>query len=66
MDAVVKRLKSKTYWVAIVGALLSAVEANSGLLSNWFPASVRAYIVMMWPVLMIALREITTSALADK
>ncbi len=66
MDAIVKRLKSKTYWCAIVGALLSAVEANSGLLSSLFPASARAYIVMMWPVLMIALREITTSALADK
>lgn len=66
MDAIIKRLKSKTYWVAIIGALLSVVEANSGFIGNFIPMPQRTYIVMMWPVMMVVLREITTTALADK
>jgi hypothetical protein len=34
--------------------------------SLYLPAEVRTAAVMLWPVLMIALREVTTSALADK
>ena len=66
MNAIVQRLKSKTYWVAIVGALLTAIDANSGFLGQFIPAPYRAYIIMLWPVLMLILRELTTSALADK
>lgn len=66
MDAVIQRLKSRTYWVAIVGALLSVVEANSGLIGQYIPTPYRAYIVLMWPVVMLALREITTAALTEK
>ena len=66
MNAIVQRLKSKTYWVAIVGALLTAIEANSGFLGQFIPAPYRAYIIMLWPVLMLVLRELTTTALADK
>ena len=66
MKAIIQRLKSKTYWVAIVGALLTAIEANSGFLGQFIPAPYRAYIIMLWPVLMLILRELTTSALADK
>ena len=66
MNAIVHRLKSKTYWVAIVGALLTAIEANSGFLGQFIPAPYRAYIIMLWPVLMLILRELTTSALAEK
>lgn len=66
MNAIIQRLKSKTYWVAIVGALLTTIEANSGLLGQFIPAPYRAYIIMLWPVLMLVLRELTTTALADK
>jgi uncharacterized membrane protein len=66
MNAIVQRLKSKTYWVALVGALLTAIEANSGFLGQFIPAPYRAYIIMLWPVLMLILRELTTSALAEK
>jgi uncharacterized membrane protein len=66
MNAIVQRLKSKTYWVAIVGALLTVIEANSGFLGQLVPAPYRAYIIMLWPVLMLVLRELTTTALADK
>lgn len=66
MQALIQRLKSKTYWVALVGALLTVIEANSGFIGQFMPAEYRPYIVMLWPVLMMALREFTTSALADK
>ena len=66
MNAIIQRLKSKTYWVALVGALLTVIEANSGFFGQFVPAPYRAYIIMLWPVLMLVLREMTTSALADK
>jgi uncharacterized membrane protein len=66
MSAILQRLKSKTYWTAIIGALLVIVEQNSGVFSLYLPAEVRTAAVMLWPVLMIALREVTTSALGDK
>ena len=66
MNAIIQRLKSKTYWVAIIGALLSVIEANSGFFGQYIPLPERTYIVMLWPVLMIALREVTTTALAEK
>ncbi len=66
MNSIFQRLKSKTYWVALVGALLTVIETNSGFIGQFMPADYRPYIVMMWPVLMLVLREFTTSALADK
>lgn len=66
MNSIIQRLKSKTYWVAIVGALLTVIEANSGFIGQFVPAPYRAYIIMLWPVLMLVLRELTTTALANK
>ena len=66
MTAIVQRLKSKTYWAAIIGAMLVVIEQNSGVFSMYLPIEVRTAAVMLWPVLMIALREVTTSALSDK
>jgi uncharacterized membrane protein len=66
MNLILQRLKSKTYWVAIVGALLTIIEANSGFIGQFVPAPYRAYIIMLWPVLMLVLRELTTTALANK
>ena len=66
MDAIIKRLKSKTYWVAMVAAVLTIIEANAGYLSSLLPLEIAKYAVMIWPVLMLTLREVTTVALADK
>jgi uncharacterized membrane protein len=66
MELLIQRLKSKTYWAALVGALLTVIEANSGFLSQYVPPEYRAYLVMLWPVVMLVLREITKTALADK
>lgn len=66
MKAIIKRLKSKTYWAAVVGAALVVLEQNSGVFSAYLPESMRAMAVLMWPVLMIALREVTTKPVRDK
>jgi len=66
MNAIVQRLKSKTYWAAIIGALLTILELNSNFLGQFIPPACRAWVVMLWPVLMLTLREVTTTALADK
>jgi uncharacterized membrane protein len=66
MSAIIQRLKSKTYWVALVGAMLTVIEANSGFIAQFVPSQYRTYIIMLWPVLMLVLRELTTSALAEK
>jgi uncharacterized membrane protein len=66
MNLLIQRFKSKTYWVALIGALLTVAEVNSGFLSNFLPVFYRPYIIMFWPVIMLMLREMTTVALADK
>lgn len=66
MTKLKQRLKSKTYWAAIVGALLVVIEQNSGVFSTYLPVSLCDMAVLMWPVMMIALREVTTAALTDK
>lgn len=66
MELLIQRLKSKTYWVAMVGALLTIIEANSGFFGQFIPAPYRAYIVLLWPVFMVLLREVTFTALAEK
>ena len=66
MKAIIKRLKSKTYWAAVVGAALVVLEHNSGVFSAYLPESMRAMAVLMWPILMVALRELTDKPLSAK
>lgn len=66
MNKLIQRLKSRTYWVAILGALLTAIEVNSGFLGSFIPMPYRNYVIMLWPILMLTLREVTTSALVNK
>ena len=66
MNLILQRLKSKTYWVAVIGALLTAAEINSNFLSSFIPVAYRNYVVLLWPVIMLTLREVTTSALSEK
>lgn len=61
-----KRLKSKTYWAALAGTVLTIIEANSQTLGQLFPQQYRAYTVMFWPLLMVVLRELTDDALENK
>ena len=66
MEILIQRLKSKTYWAAIIGALLTGLDAQSGFFSQYFPVEYRPFVPMFWPVLMMAMREVTNSALGDK
>ena len=66
MNHILQRFKSKTYWAAVIGALFTGMDASSGFFSQYFPLEVRPYIPLFWPVLMLALREITTTALSEK
>ena len=66
MNTIIQNLKSRTVQTALVMAVISAIEAQSGFFSQFVPPDCRAWLVMLWPVLMIALRQITTQALDDK
>lgn len=66
MNPIIQRLKSKTYCVAIIGALLTAIDAQSGFITGFIAAEYRPWVLMAWPALMLTLREVTTTALSDK
>jgi uncharacterized membrane protein len=66
LELIKQRLKSKTYWTAIIGALLTILEANSGYISGLLPPDTGKYLVLFWVPAMLTLREITTAALSDK
>jgi hypothetical protein len=66
LNLIKQRLKSKTYQAALLGAVLTIIEAQSGYLSSFVPVEYRRYAVMLWPLVMLTLREVTTTALAEK
>lgn len=66
LDKITQRLRSKTYWAAIVMAALSIVESNAQVITAHVPAEYRSLLLLAWPLVMITLREVTTGALADK
>lgn len=66
LDKIQARLRSKTYWAAIVMAVLSIIEANAQFVTGLLPPAHRTWLLLAWPLVMITLREVTTGALADK
>jgi hypothetical protein len=66
LELIKQRLKSKTYIAALLASILTLIDANSGIISSYVPLPERTYLVMLWPILMLTLREVTNSALADK
>jgi len=60
------RLKSKTYWAAMIALLLTAIEMQNGVIFGWVSAEYRPYLVFVWPMLMLTMREMTNAALSDK
>jgi hypothetical protein len=42
------------------------IELNSNFIGQFIPLPYRTYIIMLWPVLMLTLREVTTTTLSDK
>ena len=61
-----ERVHSKTYWAALIGAILTIVEAQYGLLAPLLPPAVMPYAPLIFPIAMAVLREFTTMALQDK
>ena len=61
-----ERFHSKTYWAALIGAILTIVEAQFGLLAPLLPTAVMPYAPLIFPIAMAVLREFTTMALEDK
>lgn len=66
IEKIKKRLKSRTYQVALAGTVLTVIEVNSGLILGWLPEEYHLYAVAIWPIAMMTMREVTSVALADK
>lgn len=68
MKAIVKRLKSRTYWLGIATLLLGALETAqaTGVAPQMFDGEIRAAITVGLAVAIFLLRELTTGRVADK
>ena len=63
---VAQRLKSKTYAAATLGTLITFADLNFDLLSLFVPEGYKPLLIVLWPVLMLVMREATTEALSSK
>jgi hypothetical protein len=61
-----QRLTSKTYWAGIILALLTVVEVKSGIAASYLPPEYQPYLIAVWPIIMLLMREVTVTALSDK
>lgn len=66
LEKLKQRLLSKTYWAAVIGALLTIAEVQGGYITSFLPTGQGKYLLMLWPVVMLILREVTTTALSGK
>lgn len=61
------RLTSKTYLTALTLGIVTAIDMNSGFISSLLPENYKPLLLMVWPVAMMTLREVTnTSVNKDK
>lgn len=65
MKALAKRLKSKTYWLAMFTASLGIIEANVGLLREALGEHY-GYAFIVVAILSMAVREATHGPVSDK
>lgn len=66
IEKIKKRWNSDTYRVAMAGAIITIIEANSGLITSLVPLSWRPYMPLVFPAAMMVMREFTTTALSEK
>jgi uncharacterized membrane protein len=66
MDALKQRLKSKTYWAAIIMGLLGVLEQQYALIAQFVPPQYQSMMPLLFPLVMMGLRELTTNALSEK
>ena len=65
-DTVKGAIKSKTIWIAVVLAVLSNLEPQLKLLETFLDPATVQKVGTAFSLVMIVLRTITTTALADK
>lgn len=63
---ILQRLKSKTYRVALLGIVLTIIETNSQFIAGLLPGELAKFAILIWPVAMLTLSEVTTTALSAK
>lgn len=66
LDIIKQRLKSKTYWLAVAIILFQTIDQFHGQVAALFGAKVSLAINILWPVLFMAVRELTTQPLSEK
>lgn len=68
MEKLIKRLKSRTYWLGFATFALGGLETAqaTGAVPELFDGKVRAVITIAVAVAIFILRELTTGAVADK
>jgi len=66
MELLIKNLGSRTVKVALLLGLISGIESQVQFFSQFIAPAYRPYLFMVWPMAMIAMRNITTTALAEK
>lgn len=64
--ALKQRLTSKTYLTALFLAVITVLEANMQLVSSLLQPELRQYLIYVWPLAMVTLREVTKTALSEK
>lgn len=68
MKRIIKRLKSKTYWLGIGTLVLGGLEAAqaTGMTPEMFDGKTRAVVTIALAVAIFVLRELTHGKVADK
>jgi uncharacterized membrane protein len=66
LSLIIQRLHSKTYWIALIGSILTIAEANYNLFDFLLPPRLTVFGPLIWPIIMIFLRELTTKPLDEK
>lgn len=66
MNALIKRIKSKTYWLGAAVVAAGFLDQNTQLISQLIPEQYRGLAVSLIGVAVWVLREVTTQPLSDK
>lgn len=66
INKIKQRLRSRTYLAALAMMALAALEQSSGAISELFPPWILPFWPYLFGVVMLTLREITTTALSEK
>ena len=68
MELILQRLKSKTYQLAILTALVGFVQANPQLISDTLKLSATqlGWVMSGVGIIAMVIRELTTKAISDK